>query len=217
MPNIYKNTKGKRVKGTTTFIGRQCAWGKDGLNYWFWKEGAEGRNFNERSEKLATSGTFVHDRIDHFFLGKKYVEPLKLKDLGEEAIERYHAGWASFEGWVAAYKPETIATEQQMVDDELGFGGMLDWVGKTVNGITIIDWKHSKYANHIVQISSYRYLWNQKHPDQLVTSADILKLGTNSASFAHAHIVGSDLDDAFRGFRAFIFLDDLERRLKKFI
>ena len=66
----YKNKKGKRVKGVTTFISRQCAWGKDGLMYWQWKEGAEGRNFNERSEKLANSGTLVHDRVEAYMLGK---------------------------------------------------------------------------------------------------------------------------------------------------
>lgn len=219
MPTIpYKNTKGKRVKGVTTYISRQCAWGKDGLMYWQWKEGAEGRNFNERSDRLANSGTVVHDRVEAHMLGKPWKGLEEWEALDEENTEIANMSWESFLNWFKMYKPVTLATEQPLVSELYQFGGCPDWIGTIGEGtLTIIDWKRSVYSNYVVQVGAYRQLWNEKHPDKIVDQAEILKLGKESASFIHLHFNKMDLELGFRAFRGFQILDEIEGKLKKLV
>lgn len=214
----YKNKAGKRVKGVTTFISRQCAWGKDGLMYWQWKEGAEGRNFNERLETLANSGSLVHDRVEALMLGKVWKGLEQWEALNDENKLIAEMSWESFMNWCKMYKPVTLATEVPMVSELYQFGGCPDWIGTIGDGsLTIIDWKRSVYTNYITQVSGYRQLWNENHPDKIVDQAEILKLGKESASFIHLHFNKLDLDLGFRAFRGFQILDDIEGKLKKLV
>ncbi len=212
----YKNKAGKRVKGVTTFISRQCAWGKDGLMYWQWKEGAEGRNFNERLEVLANSGSLVHDRVEAHMLAKEWTGTFD--GLDAENSDIANMSWESFLNWVKMYQPETFKTEIPLVSELYQFGGCPDWIG-TIHGgeLTIIDWKRSVYSNYVAQVAAYRQLWNENFPDQIIDSAEILKLGKESASFIHLHFNKLDLDLGFRAFRGFQILDEIEARLKKLV
>jgi hypothetical protein len=82
----------------------------------------------------------------------------------------------SFTDWWAACRPDTLAREQTVFNDAVGYAGTLDWVGLLRNppkglseGPWLLDWKTSQYVwpEHELQVSGYRHTNKMHLLDQL--------------------------------------------------
>ena len=60
----YRDSKGKRLPGTTTVINRFKDSG--GLIYWAWDQGRQGLDFRQTRDKAAEAGTITHLMIEKF-------------------------------------------------------------------------------------------------------------------------------------------------------
>lgn len=87
-------------------------------------------------------------------------------DLDEEA-EPVRNAMRAFLDWWESEGLVPVATEQWLVDIEMGFGGTLDCVCRDKNGLLVMtDWKTSKAIRdkYLLQVAAYDILWDSaKH------------------------------------------------------
>ena len=60
----YKNAKGVRIPGNTTVINGNLGWSKNGLMYWAWEQGRNGKDFRQSRDDAADAGTLAHALIE---------------------------------------------------------------------------------------------------------------------------------------------------------
>jgi len=179
----YKNKDGERVPSVTTVLG-QWGEGAKGLQYWYWKKGQDGIDFNEMPE--AQVGTVAHEMCDADAKGKKFdasVYPIEYVEQAQKCFEN----WLE---WKKAYKPKIIETEVSLISEKHQFGGTIDCVFQANDKLCILDLKTGKevYASQVVQIESYKVLWNENFPDHPITGGShIIRTGKEMASFVHYH------------------------------
>lgn len=144
-----------------------------------------GSNSDEVLKRAGEQGTHIHDAIEGFLRGEE-VRWLgsEIKE-GTESRENY-----TLEEWVMllrfldfykTWKPITIAIEVSLVDDELGYGGTLDYVCKIPafpNDIWYIDWKSggSIYKGNKIQGATYIKIWNKLNPTMPITRGGCMHL-----------------------------------------
>jgi hypothetical protein len=70
----YRNSKGEKVPGTTTIIGRFKESG--GLIQWAYNRGKDGLELYESRDKAAELGTIVHSMVEAYIRGEDPMEVL---------------------------------------------------------------------------------------------------------------------------------------------
>jgi hypothetical protein len=117
-------------------------------------------------------------RIMHYEFEQKYgnsLEPMG-KDVQEayadpEAVEHGGVAWGKLREWANEkfqvcydYDPRMFRVEFPIEDEELKVRARLDLV---FNSGYLYDWKSSRhlYAESILELGAYDYLWNRKYPD----------------------------------------------------
>jgi len=140
---------------------------------WARKLALEGKDHN----KVSLLGRYA-GRIMHYEFQKKYsevTEPMG-KDLVDayldpEAVEHGGLSWGKLQEWarehfqvIYEHDPNVFRVEFPIDDEELKVRARLDCV---FNSGYLYDWKSSRhiYAESILELGAYDYLWNRKFPD----------------------------------------------------
>lgn len=127
--------------------------------------------------RVSTLGKYA-GRIMHWEFQQKYgnsLEPMG-KDVQEayldpEAVEHGGIAWGKLQEWANEkfqvcydYEPRIFRVEFPIEDEELKVRARLDLV---FNSGYLYDWKSSRhlYAESILELGAYDYLWNRKYPD----------------------------------------------------
>jgi hypothetical protein len=127
--------------------------------------------------RVSTLGKYA-GRIMHWEMLQKYgnsLEPMG-KDVQEayadpEAVEHGGIAWGKLQAWANEkfrvcydYDPRIFRVEFPIEDEELKVRARLDLV---FNSGYLYDWKSSRhlYAESILELGAYDYLWNRKYPD----------------------------------------------------
>ena len=226
MPTIqYRNKAGKRVPGTTTVIGG-LGWSKEALMYWANEVGRlQGISHREVSSKEADAGSLCHAFMERDTLVRlgasvdKVAEEIEklTSALSGEQIEKAKKGFANFSKWSGRLNLEPIIAEPHLVSEKMQVGGTPDYIGKCLDGRALVDYKTSKninlYPNNLIQVSTYKAIWEELHPDQLIDLIIILKLDKLEGSFAHFEFEG-DHPKIVAGLKVFRYLRGIHK-LKK--
>jgi len=210
----YRTKNGKRVSGATTIISQNLGWGKEGLIWWSWNEGKEGRDYRETRDAAADIGTTAHRLIEMEILetGSATAE-LEMRALrNEESIINC---LYAFRIWRDAYDFQPTHTETPLVSELYGYGGTPD--GALIrNKRALYDLKTSNnlYPSHRIQVGgAYIQLWNENFPDDPVTGGyHVLRVGKDDASFHHHY--WPTWDKEWEAFEHLLALHKLQRGLK---
>ncbi len=226
MPTIaYKNKAGKRVPGTTTVLGG-LGWSKEALMYWANQVGREqGISHREVTTKEADAGSLCHAYMERDTLCKlkqplstitKQVDKL-CGELSSEQNLKALKGFDNFSKWSNRLKLKPIIAEPNLVSEKLQVGGTPDYIGTCLDGRALVDYKTSKstnlYADNIIQVATYKSIWEELHPDQPIDLIIILKLDKLEGSFAHFEFEG-DHPKIVAGLKVFRYLRGIHE-LKK--
>lgn len=221
----YFTKDGLKRPSVTTICGRFKESGA--LIQWAYKQGRQHQELADRGlpaptnlydqvQKAAEVGTLVHAMAEDRVQGRDAWERFAASGLDEEDAQKARNGFQAFEDWACMTKLEIIHTEVPMVSEALMCGGTLDWIGRLDGKLVLGDFKTSSavYTEHLVQVSAYRAMWNETHPDeQLEGGIHILQFGKEAGDFAHHHY--PDLSDAFALFKLYRCAYKVDQELRK--
>jgi hypothetical protein len=83
-----------------------------------------------------------------------------------------------------------LFTEVSLASDQHRYRGTIDYVGFVNGQLSIVDWKTSDrvYPEMLLQLAAYGNLWDENHPDELLTGGfHLLCVSKETASFSHHH------------------------------
>lgn len=207
----YFTADGTRVPGVTTVIG-QIGWNKGQLMWWAWNEGKEGRNFRDTSQKAADVGTIAHAMVEAELHG----EPFDPSPFDPSLVPLALPSLEAFKKWADQVELKVVATEQQLVSEDYGFGGTPDAIGVVSGDLHLLDFKTSKavYADYLLQLAAYKRLWNENRPERLLADgAFLLRIGKDGG-FAYHFYTQQTLDRAWDAFVHALGLYRLHKVLK---
>lgn len=212
--NGYFLADGTRVPGTTTIIGRFKESGA--LLRWAWGEGKAGRDLYEKRDEAANIGTAAHAMVEASISGSDPEQREELLALDDEGKARARNAFEAYRDWASMSKLEIIAQEMQLVSEVHKFGGTPDAIGMVKNELCLVDWKTSNgvYGDYLLQLAAYRILWEENHPDQLLTGGfHLCRFSKDFGDFSHHYY--RELDSAREMFLHLRPAYDLDKLLKK--
>ena len=114
---------------------------------------------NQKKDKAADAGTYIHNFIESFVLGENPARPIN------ESLNRVID---DFMEWWNKTNIEVISPEQVFCSPTLGLAGTADLVCKVDGKLTIMDWKTGSgiYPEMFLQLAAYALMWEEEHPDQ---------------------------------------------------
>jgi hypothetical protein len=145
---------------------------------------------------------------------KKWAKAYKLKILMlkkpvlDRIKERLHSK-------VAIYLDSPVCLEISLVSELYQVGITPDGVGFAADELAILDWKTSKgvYDSHLLQVSSYKEIWNEVVPEHPVKGMHILNISKESGAFHHHYF--DDLPEEWEAFKMARKLHDLHKIIKR--
>lgn len=209
----YRLKDGTRVPGTTTIIGRFKDAG--GLIHWAYQCGVDGIDYRSVRDRAADAGTLAHSFVEKHIQGETDRQIFAGLN-GEETTVRAKAAYLAYRGWERQTKVKIVAQEMSLVSERYKFGGTPDAIGRIGSELCLLDWKSSNglYRDMLVQVAAYKHLWEEHHPDQLLTGGfHICRFAKTHGDFAHYHF--PNLDEAWEQFLLFRRAYDIDRELKK--
>ncbi len=215
--NIYKNAAGKRVPGTTTIIGGNLGWSKNGLIHWAWDQGINGLDYRQTRDRAADTGTIAHAMVEHELRGEKFDWPglaWKLGAADYDQVKQAENAYAEFVNWMEAVRFQLKQAEHLLVSERYQFGGQID-IAAVQGKRAIIDIKTSNaiYEDHKIQIAAYSNLWDENYPDEPIEAWYILQLGKDGG-FAYYSLPEKTIAAGWRAFVLLRELHDLKKTLK---
>ncbi len=148
-----------------------------GFNEWLKMQGS---NADELLRKAGEQGTIIHNAIDAILNGQviSWVNKAGTPNFTIDEWKMLNR-YMEFEN---TYKPQTLAQELSVLDEELGFGGTIDRVCVINGEIWMIDYKSSKYIwkSHFLQVASYIALWNRMYPEFKIQRWGLMHLRANT-------------------------------------
>lgn len=204
----YRLKDGTRVSGVTTIIGAQLAWNKQALMYWAWSQGRDGKDFRETKDEAADLGSLVHTWIESEMRGKP------TPTIPPEHKEKAETAMLAFYEWRDAFKLESTGSEVELVSEDVGFGGTIDYPCLLNGRRVILDLKTSKdvYADHRIQLAAYGRLWAENNPKDVPTGYHLLRVGKEDGGFAHHY--WPSLSDEWEAFLLLLELHRLQKKIK---
>lgn len=200
----YKLADGTKVVGTTTAIKTLAE--SEGLIFWAWKQGKEGKDFRETKKKAGDIGTLTHDFIEAHLRN----EPLPVTDAldifgpDEGMFAQARRAYEAWLGWFDKAGITVESFERPLVSEIHRFGGTPDALGKRGDIVILPDWKTSKYIypENIAQLGGYSILMKENaicHPTgALILRADKEK----NMKWDVAEVNKKQLEDGERAFLA---------------
>lgn len=211
----YELKDGTKVSGVTTIISQNLGWGAEGLKYWAWNEGREGRDYRDSSKSVALAGTIAHYLIDCDI--KKHDPELETRypNATPGQIEKGKNGYMNYLSWKGMMKIKIIMTEVPLISEAFQFGATIDCIAMVKKSLCILDWKTGKavYPNMMIQLAAYKHVWEEVYPKKLLSGGfHLLHIERENAAFHHHH--WGELDDAWQAFLLLLRLNELKKKLK---
>jgi hypothetical protein len=211
----YYTAAGKRVPGVTTILGRFKP--ADGLIWWAWNEGREGRDYRETRDAAADAGTEIHALAHRFVHDPTAAFEPELATLSEPV----RRGFEAFERWWRGCRFVRVAgAEIPLVSERYEFGGTLDLlVYDEKRRLHLVDYKAANdvYPEALCQVAAYENLWLEHHPDQPVNGErHIIRFSKEFGDFVHRSYTELELGwQQFLLFRAAYANDAVLKRRAK--
>jgi hypothetical protein len=114
----------------------------------------EARTAHKDTSKDATDiGSLVHDAIEAYLKGDTDPADSLHYSGPEEAVNCVNA----FVSWYNDNEVKPIELEKKIINEEIGYGGRMDFLGYVNGKLTILDWKTSKaiYDEYRYQVGAY--------------------------------------------------------------
>lgn len=151
---------GAKMPGVTTILSH---WGdKEGLVHAANQLGLKGETLATWKKKRDI-GTVAHAMIEAH-LGKTDLEDAIVGNSPDVAVGAA-ACYGKFAAWWPDQALEVIGLEVQLVDPACGFGGTVDLVARSSEGIALVDWKTGSDLRGeatTMQLGAYAHLFNLK-------------------------------------------------------
>jgi hypothetical protein len=168
----YYNKEGKRLPSVTTVIGGSLGWNKEVLMKWAHRQGKEGKEFRETTQKAADAGTIAHAMCEEY-INKRDWKLMLLTSKDPEVLAFANRSFKAFKRFERSSGLVYVATECSLVSEEWQYGGTLDAVAtvedddSTLEHI-LIDFKtcNATYVDHLIQLAAYKQLWEENYPDK---------------------------------------------------
>ena len=200
----------------TTVIGTGLAgYSKDALMAWAWREGKEGRDYKQTSQKAADTGTVAHNLIEAFLHG---IEP-DLSPFTSELIAEAQPCFAAFQEWSGKHELVIAEQEIKLVSAKHRFGGTFDALG-TIDGIqTVFDWKSSKalYSSYVVQVAAYFWLITENRPRAMWPKQAVIVRVGKDGKLNVVNLCLSDLEKGWTIFKHALAIHNARWDLEKII
>ncbi|MGH6794635.1 MAG: PD-(D/E)XK nuclease family protein [Methylocella sp.] len=206
----YFLANGAKCPGTTTIIGRFKDSGA--LIKWAYDQGKSGLNLYETRDKAAEAGTLAHAMVEARIKGEKLETPLADAGVLQKAI----AAFGAYESWAKGNRLRVVEQEMLLVSEKHRYGGTPDAIGELDGVLCLLDWKTSNavYSDHLLQLAAYKILWEENHPDRLLTGGfHLCRFAKEHGDFAH-HFY-PNLDEAAEMFLHLRAAYEIDKQLKK--
>lgn len=167
----YKTSNGEPCVGVTTVLS---VMNKPSLIAWANRLGLDGYDVNKYVDALANIGTLIHFLVE---CDIKNIQP-DLNDYTPNEVKTAQTSFLKWKEWRSRNSFELIASELQIVSDELKVGGTCD-IYAIVNGKkTVLDIKTSKacYSEQRTQVVAYKKLLEENGTIQ-VEDCRIIRIG----------------------------------------
>ena len=211
---VYKNEAGKRVPSVTTIL-KAVNFGMEGLIYWAWTVGRDGKDLNEARQKAADVGTIAHAAVEADIKGEEFdISAVPgVTDEMEVQIKRCLESWFR---WREQNNLTLLDAELQLVSEEHQYGGTMDIAaiyGDQRRVILDLKTGGKCYPDHLCQIVAYAKLYEEHNPGKPISEYHLIRLGKEDGSFHHHAFV--DLANAWEMFLLARRAYDLAKPLKK--
>ena len=208
-PHItYKNSKEKKIVGTTTALNILA---KPPLIPWAYKRGRDGLELYESRDKAANVGTIVHARIMAYYLGYK----IDNCNISPEVWKLTDNSLLSFFEWARPRKLKTILVETPMISEKYQYGGTPDVYGEMDGELTLLDFKTGAglYPEFFVQLAAYSNLLVENgYPHKKIIILNIPKSEGNS--FQIQQVSSDSLGLQFKKFINCVEIYYLDKEIK---
>jgi hypothetical protein len=129
-------------------------------------------------------------------------------------------GFAAAMKWLDQTYIEIVEQEVPLVSETFGFGGTPDAIGRYPDSpdgeFIMLDWKTGKiYPDHLMQVSSYKYLWEENNEGKSISEIHICHFGKEFGEFGHSMYPSQVVDIAWEGFRLLLDMYQLDKKLRK--
>lgn len=159
-----------------------------------------GENFfkdgNSLAAEAADYGSQAHRIIEHVLKE----DEASVKALMSEAPEPVHKAVQVFLKWRDREKFELVKAESVVHSKKFGYAGTVDAIGRTVEGVTLLDWKTSKriYPEYSLQTVAYKYAAEEMTGER-INSVMICRFGKDGSfeSYTVPVLTHPDLFDRF--------------------
>jgi hypothetical protein len=139
---------------------------------WAHRQGKEGKEFRETTQKAADAGTIAHKMCEEYINKRDWKAPLSMsKDA--EVLSFANRSFRAFKRFEKSSGLLYVQTEHALVSEEWQYGGTLDAVAQIEDedeGLEhlLIDFKtcNGTYVDHLIQLAAYKQLWEENYPDK---------------------------------------------------
>lgn len=210
----YFNAAGETIPGTTQIIDRFK--NPQALIHWAWKRGKDG--LPRYAGRELTIGSVVHKMAELDIQGQSDddIEFYLTATLHEtDDIERARNAFKAFRQWRSRFHIDAHTQEQSMVSEKYQYGGTIDVVAFMRGGLGLVDLKTSKdgdvYPDHIWQLAAYGMLWEENHPNEVLSAGyHLITLPKDGSKPRHREFSRADLDPFREQFKLFRKVWDLD-------
>lgn len=189
----YRNQAGDQVPGVHDITNAFCP--KPALVHWAYNQGRKGVPLYERS--TLDIGSAVHAMAELNLKGRPSREIEErchevLREPGD--LAKAWAAYSAFEAWRDACAVRSIAHEVTLVSETYQLGGTPDCVALIEGEPALIDLKTCSsaptrpYEEQLLVMAAHAELWNERHPDQAITSCHIIYLPKDGKQPKHHSI-----------------------------
>jgi PD-(D/E)XK nuclease superfamily len=209
----YKNAAGLPVPATGDINGRFMD--RTRMLFWAFKRGKEGHK-QLYDNSVLDIGTCVHTMAE-----------LDLRDRSQEDIDFYAnttlpdpderakaaTSFKAFRAWRAEFHVRAHAQEVSLVSERLQFGGTLDTIAVVRNGLALLEFKTSSdvYEDHLMQMAAYGILWEETHPNEILTAGyHLILLPKDGAKNVHREYTRDQLKPYRKKFKLYRKAYDLD-------
>lgn len=209
----YKNAAGLPVPATGEINGRFMD--RTRLLFWAFKRGKEGHKQLYDNEALDI-GSCVHTmaELDLQNRSQEDIDFFAKTSLPEaDHLAKAETSFKAFRAWRAEFHVKPHVQEASLVSEKLQFGGTLDTIAIVRNGLGLLEFKTSAevYEDHLLQMAAYGILWEETHPNEILTSGyHLILLPKDGAKFTHREYSRDQLKPYRKKFKLYRRAYDLD-------
>lgn len=160
--------------------------------------------YKKKAEDAANIGTRIHNAIDAIIHGNNYERDAQV-DIGVEGFLR----------WQEANKLKIILGDTRIASKIFGYGGSLDFLAESANGVVIFDVKttkkmkggeHGIYPEYAYQLSAYKQAFEETYGAKV---SDVYALWINKETPGFLPLRVGHWGSCFEGFLSCLKLHNL--------